>query len=100
MQISSLSALSNASSLFTPNGSKQQQPQTTGQILPNSANPTRSNLVFSLPRHSLTSAAVTQSGGSQTQLTASQAAAAYQSAMNAQGLYGYQSTLGFSALMA
>lgn len=57
-------------------------------------------MVFSLPRHSLTSAAVTQSSASQTQLTASQAAAAYQSAMNAQGLYGYQSTLGFSSLMA
>lgn len=97
MQISSLSALSGASSLFTPNGSRQQQPQTTGQILPKAANSSSSNGVFSLPRHSLTSAAVTQSSASRTQLSASQAAAAYQSAMNAQGLYGYQATLGFMA---
>jgi hypothetical protein len=102
MQISSLSALSSASSLFTPNGSQQQSPAVAGQFLPKAAkqSSSSSNMVFSLPRHSLTSAAVTQSPGSQTQLSASQAAAAYQASMNAQGLYGYQSTLGFSSLMA
>ena len=68
--------------------------------MPKAANPSSSNLVFSLPRHRLTSAAVTQSSPAQTQLNASQAAAAYQSAMNAQGFYGYQSTLGFTPLMA
>lgn len=101
MQISSLSALSSASSLFTPNGSRQDQPGNAGQILPKAANPSSSsNLVFSLPRSRLTPAAVTQSSASRTQLSASQAAAVYQSAMNAQGLYGYQSTLGFTSLMA
>jgi len=100
MQISSLSALSGASSLFTPNGSRQQQPQTTGQILPDPANSSRSNALFSLPRHSLTASAAALTSSTKTQLTSSQAVAAYQNAMNAQGFYGYQSTLGFSSLIA
>jgi hypothetical protein len=106
MQISSLSASSGPSALFGTTGTRQDRPKDTGQFLPNPASPPRAtaattdNRVFSLPRHSLTSAAVTQSSASRTQLTAQQAVAAYQSAMNAQGLYGYQSILGFNSLMA
>lgn len=100
MQISSLSAPSSASSLFSQQGSRQDQPNSAGQILPKAANSPSAGRVFSLPRHSLTSAAVTQSSAAKTQLTSSQATATYQAAVNAQGLYGYQSTLGFTSLLA
>jgi len=57
-------------------------------------------MVFSLPRHSLTASAAGISSAAKSQLSSSQAVAAYQSVMNAQGIYGYQSILGMSQLMA
>jgi hypothetical protein len=100
MQISSLSALSGASSLFGSSAGRQTQPQTAGQIMPNPATPAPSNKVFSLPRANLTAAAAPQASAVSRQLSAEKAAAAYQSAMNAKGLYGYQSMLGATSLMA
>ena len=100
MQISSLSALSGSSSLFGSSSGQQNRSKSAGQILPNQATPSPSNQVFSLPRHSLTASAAPQTSAARTQLNSAQAAAAYQSSMNAQGLYGYQSTLGFSSVMA
>ena len=106
MQISSLSAFSGPSPLSGTSWTRQDRPGDAGQFLPNQASSSgqlasnTDNRVFSLPRHSLTSAAVTQSSAARTQLAAQQAVAAYQSAMNAQGLYGYQSILGFNSLTA
>ena len=51
-------------------------------------------------RQSLTAAAAPQTSSVSSQLSSEKAAAAYQSAMNAKGLYGYQSTLGATSLMA
>ena len=67
--------------------------------MPNPATPAPSNKVFSLPRANLTAAAP-QVSAARSQLSSEKAAAAYQSAMNAKGLYGYQSTLGATSLMA
>ncbi len=64
--------------------------------MPEQATPSPSRQLFSLPRHSLTAAAAPLTSSARSQLSSEKAVAAYQSAMNQKGLYGYQSVLGAS----
>jgi len=100
MQISSVTAAFAPSTQSDLYSARQDQQALTRQIMPGQSQSYRSGMVFSLPRHSLTSAAAALSSSYKSDLTSAQGVAAYQSTMNAQGLFGYQSTLGFRPLMA
>jgi hypothetical protein len=100
MQISSVSNAYGQNPAASQPDLAPQQPDPAGQNLPASAQTAQSDLpgVVSSPRASLTASVAAVSSQSveaaNSQLTTSQLTAAYQSYMNAQGFYGYQSTLG------
>jgi hypothetical protein len=100
MQISSVSNAYGQNSAAAPPDPPPQQADPAGQNLPapaQAAQPDQSGVISS-PRASLTASATAVASQSvetaNSQLTTSQLTAAYQSYMNAQGFYGYQSTLG------
>ena len=96
MHISSISNLPGA----IPADALLQQPLPAGQNLPGAAQPAQSDYagVFGVPRASLTASATAVLSQSVDEdvirLDMSRQTAVYQSYMNAQGYYGYQSTLG------
>jgi len=96
MQISSVSNAYGPNPLDSP----LQQADPTGQDLPPAAQAAQFDYagLVSSPRASLTASATAVMSQSvddaSTQLDISRQAAVYQSYMNTQGIYGYQSTLG------
>ena len=103
MQISSVSSAYGQGPDTTPLDPVLQQADLAGQNLPGVAQPAQSDYatLVSSPRASLTASAtavLSQSvdgySSAPSSLDVSRQLAAYQSSMNAQGLYGYQATLG------
>ena len=100
MQISSVSNAYGQGPGTNPLDPLLQQPDPAGQNLPGAAQPAQSDYagVVSSPRASLTASATAVLSQSvddySTRIDTSRQAAVYQSYMNAQGYYGYQSTLG------
>jgi hypothetical protein len=100
MQISSVSNAYGQNAGAKPVDPLLQQPDPAGQDLPGAAQPAQSDYagVVSSPRASLTASATAVLSQSVDDFAAridtSQRVAVYQSYMNTQGYYGYQSTLG------
>lgn len=100
MQISSVSNAYGQNPGTNPLDPLLQQPDQAGQNLPGAAQSAQSDYpgVVSSPRASLTASATAVLSQSVDDFAAridmSQQAAVYQSYMNTQGYYGYQSTLG------
>jgi hypothetical protein len=97
MQISSVSNAFGANSPYPSQDAEPPPTEDAGQNLPTPAEVAQAE-VISTPRASLTASATAISSQSievsPTRLDTSQLTAAFQSYMNSQGLYGYQSTLG------
>jgi hypothetical protein len=102
MQISSVSSAYGQGPGAAPLNPLAQQEESAGQNLPAAAQTAQSDYaaLVSSPRASLTASATAvlsqsvEGSSNSSSLDVSRQLAAYQSSMNAQGLYGYQATLG------